>query len=96
MISTERICDIMINLFIPLRYFFVEEQQWFYCKWCTVADDVIDMLTNCEAMKDLSSSLFTSMETLISHVNSRKKGDECDKKDVFDNGFSDELQDHVT
>ncbi|XP_056013442.1 sulfate transporter-like isoform X2 [Ostrea edulis] len=55
-------------------------------------DGVIDMLTSCEAMKDLSSSLFTSMETLISHMDSYKKSVKCDRKELLDNGFPDELQ----
>ncbi|XP_061184538.1 prestin-like [Saccostrea echinata] len=49
-------------------------------------DDVIDMLTKCDAMKELSPFLITSVESLLSHINNPQTHTLCNGKEICDNG----------
>nr|XP_022327248.1 sulfate anion transporter 1-like isoform X1 [Crassostrea virginica] len=50
-------------------------------------DDVIDMFEKCDIMGEFSSSLFTSMELLLAHINFQQTSSSCNGEEPLMNGF---------
>ncbi|XP_078323480.1 prestin-like isoform X2 [Crassostrea virginica] len=59
-------------------------------------DDVIDMFEKCDIMGEFSSSLFTSMELLLAHLNFQQTSSSCNGEEPLMNGFCEGKKSHIS